>query len=208
MELEKVKRISNKLERDIAISKIRTILSGLIILVLIVCLAYAANQSNFVVVDKISGAVSVGTKADRTEPEILLIECDAHLRLFYSKFYSFAHHNINKPLDEATFLGGNCIKELYQVYKSRGFYNSIQANNYVVTSTIDSVESFTFDGRGISVITRGTMVLENDQIVDERKLDLQFYIILVDRVRQRNPHGMSIEKINVLSTETIREYNK
>jgi hypothetical protein len=207
--MERLRSAANSLERQIALSRYRFWGTTFLFAIMLVIIAYQGSQSNYVAIDPV-GNVYTTRKVDRTDKDILLIEADAHARAFYSSFWTFYHLNRKKQLNAAVDLGGNCIKKAYEDLTEAGFYKKIETNNYDVKSEIDSVDvrNFSFDGRVLHLKVYGHMILENNAFIELRDLDMELWLVLVERIRQKNPNGLSIEGLKLLTNETLQVKEK
>lgn len=178
-------------------------------LILVGVIVFLATRSNYIAIDAF-GNVYTSRQIERTDPNILLIEADAHARSFYGSMWSFTHLNRKSQIEKATRLGGNVIKELYKTLQEKSYYKEIEANNYYVTSEIDSVDTRSFQTQGgvLRLTVFGRMTLENDGFKEIRDLDMELTMITVERLREINPNGLSIEGIKVLTNETLQVVDK
>jgi len=207
--LSRVKRAGKTLENQIALLQFRFWGNLIVTLLLIGLIVYYANQSNYIVLDPV-GNVYIGQKAERTDRNLLLIDADAHARYFYNTFWSFDHNNIKEQMRKADDLGGEIVATLYKTLQENGFYKEVVKNGYYVKASIDSISErdFKFDGKAVKLRIYGHMTLENNVFIETRDLDMDLTMYLVDRIRERNPNGMSIEGINILTNETLKVEEK
>jgi len=203
--LERIKRTSNNFEKEVAMLKWRWVGSVIIIVVLIVALVIVSGRSNYLIIDT-RGGVYTSTKVDRTDPNVLLIEAEAHMAKFYNSAWTFDHNNIEQQQRKASYLGGKVVTDLYKTLTENGFYGEVRRNGYYVSSTIDSVDvsGFRFSNGVLQMQVYGTMQLRNNDFIQKRHLDMNVSIVLVDRILERNPNGMSIEVLTITSNETIK----
>jgi hypothetical protein len=204
MELERLKRAANHLEREIALSRVRFWGNTGLIALMVVLLIQAYSQETLVVMDEEGNALQSHVE-DRNDPAVLRIESANHAAMFYSTVWTFDHLNYRQQLDQGLKLGGGKLKVLYKALESRGFYNDIFRNNYEVKSVIDSIPLRQFrvvDG-SIHMKVYGRMILKNSFVKETRRLDFDLRIALVARVFVINPHGMSIEDLSITANQTI-----
>lgn len=202
--LEKIKRVSGRFEREVALMKWRAIGTYVLLLAMIGAMVFVFQSKSYLVIDR-EGNVYTTKKVERTDKEILLIEADAHARNFYSTMWTFDHGNIDKQIKRAGYLGGDVVTDLYTKLKGEGFYNDIRLNGYYVKSSIDSVDfkSFSFNGKSVYIKCYGSMELTNNTFYELRRLDLEMEMRLVERILEKNPNGLSIEALNLLNNNVI-----
>jgi hypothetical protein len=207
--MEKIRSMSETLEKQVAMLKLRFWGSLFFQLVLLGVIIFFASRTEYIAIDPM-GNVYSSKKIERTDPEILLIEADAHARSFYNTMWTFNHLNRRTQITKAGQLGGNVIRDIYKALQQKSYYKEIEANNYYVYSQIDSVNvrEFRIDGSSLQLVVYGQMTLENDRYKEVRDLDIQLTMTIVGRVREINPNGLSIEGINILTNETLESYDK
>lgn len=160
---------------------------------------YAIQKSEdniFVLDDK--GDINPAYKSGNRDN--LEIEADNHIRMFYNTFFSYDKINIDKQVQKGLELGGKGVKDLWKIYKQENYYNQIKQNNMVINSIVDSIK---FDLRKSPFRARvfGTQKLQSADIVEYRNLVMDLNFIKTTRVRNKNPHGLSIEYIFIRNQE-------
>lgn len=192
--MKTVRELGKTLDRDIAMLKLRWI-GGLLLNMVCLGIVLWMFLSDRVYVINPTGGIWETSSEARTNPEVLYIEADDHIRKFYGTFLTFSHIDYKIQIPKSYELGGNIIKELYNTLKNKGFYNEVVTNNYRVTSEVTETKMVGIDGNRMKLIVTGTMILENDFFREERAMNLEIILVVVKRVPKVNPHGLSIENI-------------
>lgn len=206
--MEQIKKAARQLDKEIAMLKLRYWGDKIVNIILAGALVYVLFTERIYVVHP-KGGIFEATPETRTNPEILAIESDDHIRKFYATFLSFYHADMDKQIPKAYPLGGNIIKEMHAVLKKREFYNEILVNNYRVTSEVKKCTLKAIDGNTLYLEVIGEMVLENEFIREVRNMNMNVTLVIVGRVPVDNPHGLSIEDIKLPegATTTISKEN-
>jgi len=166
---------------------------------------YVHSYDKILVINS-SGDVHNGEWVEnRMDRKVLDIEVYAHLERYYATMWTLDHNNIKKQTAKGLFLGGKVLADLYKEMSTKGFYNLVRRNGYFMESKLDSVTSMQVQGDKIFVQSFGILKLENDQFREFRRLDFKAELKVVDRVYERNPNGLSIEKLDIVNNETIEE---
>jgi hypothetical protein len=194
--MDELKKISRTIDREIGTLKFRSFLSGFTIIALAGMLIYVLRTERVVVLHP-KGGIWEGVRESRNDPGTLYIEGDDHVRKFYATFLTFSHSGYEQQIEKAFSLGGNAIKEAQSTLRESGFYNEIVVNNYRVISTVLSSELVAVDGERMKLRILGQMVLENDFIRETRNMNMDVVLVTVERTAVINPHGLSIERIDV-----------
>lgn len=164
---------------------------------------YAIKKSNdniFVLDD--DGDINPAYKSGNLKN--LEIEADNHIRMFYHTFFSYDKINVNKQVQKGLELGGIGVKNLWKVYRQKNYYNQIKQNNMIINSTVDSIK---FDLRKSPYKARvyGKQKLQSGNIVEYRNLNMDITFIKTSRVKNKNPHGLSIEYIYIRNQDIINK---
>jgi len=195
--MERVKKMGERLDKDIAMLKWRFVGGILLNILWGTIVLFVVFQQRVFVINK-SGGIWESSSESRNDPGVLFIEADDHVRKFYSTFFSFTHLDYKEQTGERSYsLGGNIIKDFRKALVDKGFYNDIVANNYRVVSTVSKVKLVAVQGDRVSVAVSGTMVLTNDFVEETRAMNLNLVLIVIPRVAVLNPHGLSIEDIDL-----------
>jgi len=164
---------------------------------------YAIEKSNdniFVLDDKgdINPAYKSGNRAN------LEIEADNHIRMFYDTFFSFDKINVDSQVKKGLELGGKGVKDLWKIYRQDNYYNQVKQNNMIIKSVVDSIK---FDLRTSPYKARvfGVQKLQSGTITEYRNLDMDITLIKTARVKNKNPHGLSIEYIFIRNQDVIKK---
>lgn len=164
---------------------------------------YAIEKSNdniFVLDDKgdINPAYKSGNRAN------LEIEADNHIRMFYDTFFSFDKINVDSQVKKGLELGGKGVKDLWKIYRQDNYYNQVKQNNMIIKSVVDSIK---FDLRISPYKARvfGVQKLQSGTITEYRNLDMDITLIKTARVKNKNPHGLSIEYIFIRNQDVIKK---
>jgi hypothetical protein len=206
--MEHIKKAAKQLDKEIAMLKLRFWGDKIVNIILAGALIYVLSTERIYVTHP-KGGIWEATPETRTNPEILAIEADDHIRKFYATFLSFNHIDMDKQIPKAYPLGGNIIKEMHAALKKREFYNEIMVNNYRVTSEVKNCVLKGIDGNSLYLEVTGEMVLENEFIREVRNMNMNVTLVVVGRVPIENPHGLSIENIKLPdgATTTISKEN-
>lgn len=207
--MEKVRKAANVLEKEIRMMRLRFWGDLVLKIFLVGLLVYAFTSDEIIIIDR-NGNVSSGRKEDRSNSEILHIESASHVSMLYSTFWTFTHLNYKQQADKGARLGGVAIENQYKSLEKKGFYSDIFRNNYTVTSVVDSIpfSEFRVEGDKIFLRAYGKQVLENSYVTLIKKLDMAVELKLTQRVLNDNPHGLSIEYVEIISNNVIESLSK
>jgi hypothetical protein len=200
--MEKIKKLSNQLERDIAFMKWRWVGNLVIVLALVAGIVVISGRDNYLIIDK-QGNVYTGKNADAGSNESLLIEGDAHMRFFYGTFLTFDHTNVDGQVAKGLELGGKAVEELYSKNRDAGWYVKMKSEGFYVVSTIDSVSAVQYAKDRVAFNVHGKMHLMNDKIDETRRMDMWVELARVERRLGKNPNGFSIERILRINNDII-----
>lgn len=164
---------------------------------------YDVSQNNIMVVD---GQGDILSASKSSEDELLKIESDNHIRLFYSSFFSYDKSNYKKRCEKGLFLVGKSGQNLYQTYKLKGWYDVVINNDLIIESSVQSIKfdnkenQLLFEAFGVQKITRGN-------IIETRNLNIKGSISKHPNGRQIeiNPHGLLIDNLIILDNSVIKK---
>ena len=182
------------------------ILSGIALLVILVMgvLVYLISQQDMLAVDKDGDIVSLmRTSAD----DQFKIEADNHLRLFYSRFFTYEKSTYKNQVQLGLQLGDNSVKSLYETYVSNDWYKIVVNNDLDIESYVVGEIQFERVSDGLRFFCKGRMKITRAHIVEYRHLDLSGTIrrSAQGRVKFKNPHGMKIHGLVLRKNNTIQD---
>lgn len=175
------------------------------LLVVLICLGfclyiYENEAGKIFVLDGQGDISSASLKDKKTQLEA---EAHNHLNMFYNSFFSFDVVNIEENTEKGLELGGNDVRRLWETYKKKNFYNNVRQNNLIVKSYIDST-FFDLESKPIRALVYGKQEIRSGEYVQMRNLELDCILLEVGRVKDKNPHGFLIEKINIRDNKVLK----
>lgn len=170
-------------------------------------LIYRVSKNNVMAVDKDGDIVSL---TRTTEAEMLTIEADNHVRLFYDRFFSYNKSNYKQQVELGLHLAGISGKRLYETYKEKQWYSNVVNNDLLIQSKVLGDIEFSYDNGQLYFYSKGLQKISRGQIVEYRHLDLRAKIVKNNngRIRKLNPHGMIIDNIVILNNDKMNGYKE
>ncbi len=174
---------------------------GFVISALTVFYAINKSKNNIYVLD---GDGDINPAYKSRGKDNLEIEADNHIKMLYSTFFTFDKINVNEQVGKGLELGGKGLKDLWKFFKQQNYYNKVKQTNIIVKSKVDSIF---FDLRNSPYKARvyGTQSIQSGEITNYRHLDMDLTFIKTNRVKGKNPHGLSIEFIKIFNNNAINK---
>ena len=106
---------------------------------------YLVSKNNVMAVDKDGDIVSL---TRTTEAEIMNIEADNHVRLFYDRFFSYNKSNYKQQVELGLHLAGISGKRLYETYSDKDWYSNVVNNDLLIQSKVmEDIEFLYYNGQ-------------------------------------------------------------
>ncbi len=209
--MEKIKKTYNTIEKVLDKNRritMITVFSSAIVTLIMGCLIYQTSKHNLLAVDKDGDIVSL-TRA--TESELMIVEAENHIRLFYDRFFNYNKSNYKERVESALHLTGKSGKRLYETYRLKNWYNNVINNDLILTTKIVKDVQFHYSKGKLTFKVYAVQRISAGNIAEYRHLDIRGRIIKASngRIRKLNPHGMLIENIVITNNSKCDdEYEK
>lgn len=170
-------------------------------------LIYKVSKNNIMAVDKDGDIVSL---TRTTESEMLTIEADNHVRLFYDRFFSYNKSNYKNQVELGLHLAGISGKRLYETYADKDWYSNVVNNDLLVQSKVIGEIEFLNENGQLYFYSKGLQKISRGEIVEYRHLDLRAKIARNNkgRIKKINPHGMIIDNIVITNNNRMDGYQE
>lgn len=164
-------------------------------------LIYQVSQNKILVVD---GQGDILSASKSTEEAVFQIEADNHIRLFYSKYFSYDKTNYKARVESGLALSGRSAITLYETLKLKGWYDKIITNDLMIDSYVQNIKFFNQDGQ-LYFQSKGFQKVIRGDFTELRNLDLKGSISKNSsgRVMETNPHGLIIENISIIDNTVV-----
>lgn len=182
-----------------------TVVISLLLSIFLTFMIYQVSQNKILVVD---GQGDILSASKSSEEAVFQIEADNHIRLFYSKFFSYDKTNYKERVESGLYLAGKSAITLYETLKLKGWYDKIINNDLMIESYVQNIKFFKQDGllyfqaKGYQKVIRGN-------VTELRNLDLKGSISKnsAGRVMEINPHGLIIDNISIIDNSQVNNTN-
>lgn len=208
--MEKIIKSYNSIDK--VLDKNRRVTLFIISISFITCiimgaLIYQVSKNNVMAVDKDGDIVSL---TRTTEADMLTIEADNHVRLFYDRFFSYNKSNFKQQVELGLHLSGISGKRLYETYSDKDWYSNVVNNDLLVQSKVLGDIEFSYDNGQLYFYSKGLQKISRGEIVEYRHLDLRAKIVKNNngRIKKLNPHGMIIDNIVILNNDRMNGYKE
>jgi hypothetical protein len=170
-------------------------------------LIYQVSKNNVMAVDKDGDIVSL---TRTTEAEVMTIEADNHVRLFYDRFFSYNKSNYKDQVELGLHLSGLSGKRLYETYTDKDWYSNVVNNDLLVQSKVLEEIEFLYENGHLYFYSKGLQKISRGDIVEYRHLDLRAKIVRNNkgRLKKLNPHGMIIDNIVITNNNRMDGYQE
>lgn len=160
------------------------------------------KQSMMIYVMDKSGAIST---ADRNELDVTgrLYEYEDHVKTFYRKWYAFDESSFDPNIESALYMIGDIGKKMYQKYMEDNVLRTLKQMNMSVTIEIKDVQVDMNTMPRTGYIT-GIQTIKRTRGSVSRNMNCTFELWDVSRSRN-NPHGVKIEKWDVINNSVIEQ---
>jgi len=179
-------------------------LCSFVTIIILGILIYTVSQNKIMVVD---GEGDILSASKTTEASVFKIEADNHIRLFYSRFFSYDKTNYKNRVESGLLLSGKSAVNLYETLNIKGWYDKVVNNDLIIESYVQSIQFFedkkniglSFNAKGFQKVMRGSFI-------EIRNLDIKGNISKhpSGRVMEINPHGLIIDNIAVLDNSVVK----
>jgi hypothetical protein len=145
-----------------------------------------------------------------TEAEVMTIEADNHVRLFYDRFFSYNKSNYKDQVELGLHLSGLSGKRLYETYTDKDWYSNVVNNDLLVQSKVLEEIEFLYENGHLYFYSKGLQKISRGDIVEYRHLDLRAKIVRNNkgRLKKLNPHGMIIDNIVITNNNRMDGYQE
>lgn len=136
------------------------------------------------------------------------VEAKEHVKRFHELFFTLSPDKsaIESNIQRALFLTDKSAFNYYKDLSEKGFYNRIISGNINQTIQIDSV-ACNFDVYPYGIITYARQMIIRESNITERSLIT--HCKLLNSVRSdNNPHGFTIEGLEIKENKDIRVLNR
>ena len=177
---------------------------GLVAFLVACVMVFQISQSDMLAIDKDGDIVSL---THTSSSEKFVIEADNHIRLFYSRFFTYDKSNYKIQTELGLLLSGTSIRRLYETYEKENWFDIVVNNDLILESYVTEPIQFKNTELGLFFVAKGEQKITRGEIIEYRHLDLEGYVIEheVGRVKQKNPHGMKIVRSVLLNNNTKNE---
>jgi hypothetical protein len=164
---------------------------------------YNVTQNNIMVVD---GQGDILSASKTSEDNLLKIESDNHIRLFYSRFFSYDKLNYKKRTEQGLHLVGKSGVNLYETYKIKGWFDVVVNNDLIIESNVQTIKFSNFENKILFETTGFQKIKRGDNIAETRNLNIKGSISIHPNGRQieTNPHGLIIEDLVVINNSVVK----
>lgn len=167
---------------------------------------YNVSNNNIMVVD---GQGDILSASKTTETEMLSIEADNHIRLFYATYFTYDKLNYKKNIEKALFLSGKSALQLYETLQEKSWFDIVVNNDLKIESYAQDIKIevdpnvsglLHFKAIGFQKVNRG------DQI-ETRHLDIKGTIQKSPsgRILISNPHGLLLDNLAITNNEIFAQ---
>lgn len=207
--MEKIKQNYNSINKVVNGYRSFALIISTISLVLAVFLAvmiYQVSQNKILVVD---GQGDILSASKTSEEAVFQIEADNHIRLFYSRYFSYDKTNYKQRVESGLSLAGKSAITLYETLKLKGWYDKIINNDLMIESYVQNIKFYNQDGQ-LYFQSKGFQKVIRGNVTELRNLDLKGSISKNSsgRVLEINPHGMIIDNISIIDNSQVNNSNQ
>lgn len=135
-------------------------------------------------------------------------EVKNHLRMFHNFFFNLDPdpEDIEKSIKKALYLGDNSVRQIYFNRKENLFYDKLVDGATSTRVEIDSIQ-LDLSSEPYRAMIHAKQELIRPFAVVEKNLISTCNIRKVKRT-DNNPHGLFIERYQILNTETLNQYSR
>lgn len=177
--------------------------SGFVTTLIMGFLIYNVSKNNMMAVDKDGDIVSL---MRTSEDNVMMVEADNHIRLFYDRFYTYDKSTYEKQVELGLHLTGQSGRVLYETYKAKNWYNKVVNNDLEIESAVIGNIRMNMAGSVVLFEAEGLQKTKRGSLIEYRKLNIKgtIYQSKDGRVKSLNPHGMKIDDI-VITDNSLME---
>lgn len=207
--MEKIKQNYNSINKIVNGYRSFALIISTISFVLATFLAimiYQVSQNKILVVD---GQGDILSASKTSEEAVFQIEADNHIRLFYSRYFSYDKTNYKQRVESGLSLAGKSAITLYETLKLKGWYDKIINNDLMIESYVQNIKFYNQDGQ-LYFQSKGFQKVIRGNVTELRNLDLKGSISKNSsgRVLEINPHGMIIDNISIIDNSQVNNSNQ
>lgn len=207
--MEKIKQNYNSINKVVNGYRSFALIISTISLVLAAFLSvmiYQVSQNKILVVD---GQGDILSASKTSEEAVFKIEADNHIRLFYSRYFSYDKTNYKQRVESGLSLAGKSAITLYETLKLKGWYDKIINNDLMIESYVQNIKFYTQDGQ-LYFQSKGFQKVIRGDVTELRNLDLKGSVSKNSsgRVLEVNPHGMIIDNISIIDNSQVNNPNQ
>lgn len=171
--------------------------SSLLLALIMSVFIYKVSTNNMLAIDR-DGDIVSAKKVN--ESEYFEIEADNHVRLFYSRFFTYNRNNYRKQIELGIYLCGESSRRLYETFKQKGWYDAVVNEHLNIESdVIGSVEIKPIGKNKLSFFAKGFQIVSKGELTEKRHLDIKGTINKTNRIKGKNPHGLEIDDIVIVN---------
>ena len=140
--MEKIKQNYNSINKIVNGYRSFALIISTISFVLATFLAimiYQVSQNKILVVD---GQGDILSASKTSEEAVFQIEADNHIRLFYSRYFSYDKTNYKQRVESGLSLAGKSAITLYETLKLKGWYDKIINNDLMIESYVQNIKFY------------------------------------------------------------------
>lgn len=202
--MEKIKNNYNSINKVVNGYRSFALIVVIISLLLSIFLAgmiFIVSQNKIMVVD---GQGDILSASKSSEEGVFQIEADNHIRLFYSRFFSYDKTNYKQRVESGLSLAGKSSITLYETLKIKGWYDKIINNDLMIESYVQNIKFYNQDGQ-LNFQSKGFQKVIRGDFTEIRNLDLKGTVgkNSSGRVMEINPHGLIIDNISIIDNSVI-----
>ena len=212
--MEKIKQNYNTINKVVNGYRVFALiisLSALLISLFLSVMIYNVSQNKILIVD---GQGDILSASKSSEEAVFQIEADNHIRLFYSRYFSYDKTNYKQRVESGLSLAGKSAITLYETLKLKGWYDKIINNDLMIESYVQNIKFYNQDGQ-LFFQSKGFQKVIRGDVTELRNLDLKGSIShnSSGRVLELNPHGLIIDNISIVDNSQVNnekeeEYGK
>ena len=207
--MEKIKQNYNSINKIVNGYRSFALIISTISFVLATFLAimiYQVSQNKILIVD---GQGDILSASKTSEEAVFQIEADNHIRLFYSRYFSYDKTNYKQRVESGLSLAGKSAITLYETLKLKGWYDKIINNDLMIESYVQNIKFYNQDGQ-LYFQSKGFQKVIRGNVTELRNLDLKGSISKNSsgRVLEINPHGMIIDNISIIDNSQVNNLNQ
>lgn len=159
------------------------------------------------ILDQEGNVLSMSRKEQTNETKKL--EAKNHIAMMYNFFYEFdPYENFEEKLNKGLGLANSDVGDkIVAVHDAQGTKNIVRMQEMHLYAILDSL-IMEVTPNGIEGISYGRQRLRKKNGEGLRHMDFEFHISILDSRTAENPHGMVVDKWNLINAQPINIKNK